>query len=133
MELEIREAGAPSDPVHCTVCGVVVLEPDEPDALEAWDPTPACEHVWGLWHDHGIVYLSPDARRQLAASGVLVHDQPELGIELEISEDPDSGDDRSEGEILTGIIHGPGAAILAVYAGPPSFEGAYIGTAERLG
>jgi hypothetical protein len=133
MSLEIREVGSTADPVHCTVCGAVVLEPYDPDSLEPWDPAPACGHLWGLWHDHGIAYLSGEARAQLAASGVLVLDDPTLGIELEVSEDPDSQHDRDPMDILTGIIHGQGALVLAVYSGPPTLEGTYVGVAERLG
>ena len=131
--LEIREVGNVSDPIHCTVCGAVVLAPQDPDTLEPWSPEPACGHVWGLWHDHGIAYLSSGARAQLAASGVLSLDNPDLGIELELSEDPESGDDRHHSDVLTGTVRGPGAVVLAVYTGPPTLEGTYVGVAERLG
>lgn len=132
MPLEIREVGRPTDPVHCTVCNKLVLAPEDPDALEPWNPTPTCDHVWGPWHDYGIVYLSPAARSQLAASGILaVHDE-DLGLELELSEDPDSEDDRDDMTVLTETIHGPGAVILAIYSGPPTFDGTYVGIAESL-
>ena len=36
-------------------------------------------------------------------------------------------------KILTSIVHGPGAVVLAVYAGPPTLEGSYVGVAESLG
>jgi len=133
MPIEIHEVGQVTDPVGCPFCGVKVLPPDDPEDLEPWDPEPACGHVWGLWHDHGIVYLSPEARAQLAASGVLVLDNPEVGIELELSEDPESGDDRHHSDVLTGTVRGPGAVVLAVYTGPPTLEGTYVGVAERLG
>jgi hypothetical protein len=132
VALDIREVGQTTDPVHCTVCNVIVLPPDDGESLEPWDPAPACVHVWGLWHDHGVVYLSPAAQAQLAASGVLVHEDPDLGIELEVSEDPESEDDRGATEILASIIHGPGAVVLAVYTGPPAPEGSYVGVAEHL-
>lgn len=133
MSLEIREVGSSTDPVHCTVCAVVVLEPQAPTALEPWDPAPACVHVWGLWHDHGIAYLSPEARAQLAASGVVVLDDPTFGIELEVPEDPNSQDDRDHMAILTNVIDGQDAVVLAVYSGPPTLDGSYIGVAKSLG
>lgn len=133
MELEIREVGQVTDPVECPYCGALALPPSDPEELELWDPEPACGHVWGLWHDHGVAYLSPEARAQLAASGVLVLDDPDLGIELELSEDPESEDNRNHTDILTSTIYGPGAVVLAVYTGPPGPEGSYVGVAERLG
>lgn len=133
MPLEIREVGQVTDPVDCPFCGVTVLPPSDPEELEPWEPAPACGHVWGLWHDHGIAHLSPEARAQLAASGVSVHEDSDLGIELELSEDPEREDDRHHSDILTDTIHGPGAVVLAVYTGPPGPEGSYVGVAERLG
>ena len=133
MPLEIREVGATTDPIECPFCGVVALPALDPEELEPWNPAPACAHVWGLWHDHGVVYLSPQARAQLAASGVLLRDDAHLGIELELSEDPESEDDRHHTDILTSTIHGTEAVVLAVYTGPPGPEGSYVGVAERLG
>jgi hypothetical protein len=66
-------------------------------------------------------------------SGVLVLDDLDLGIELELSEDSESEDDRDHMAILTSIVHGPGAVVLAVYTGPPTLEGTYVGVAESLG
>jgi len=130
--LEILEVGTTSEPVHCTVCGMVVLEPQDPGTLEPWNPTPACEHVWGHRHDYGIAYLSPTARAQLAASGVLVIDDGNFGIDLELSEDSDLGDDRDQRTVLTETIPGPGAVILAVHAVLPTLTGTYVGVAEKL-
>lgn len=133
MPLEVREVGQVSDPIDCPFCGVTVLPAMDPDVLEPWDPSPACAHVWGLWHDHGIAYLSAEARAQMAAFGVLIRDDETLGIDLELSEDPDSEDHRHHADVLGDTIHGPGAVVLAGYSGPPGPEGSYVGVAEKLG
>ena len=132
MELETREVGQVTDAIICPHCGATVLPPEDPDVSEEWNPALACPHTWGLWHDHGIAYLSPEARGQLAASGIIVNDDPDLGIDLEVPGNPESEDDRSLMDILTSTIHGPGAVVLAVYTGPPGFEGSYVGVTEGL-
>lgn len=43
--MEVRDVGAVTDPVHCTVCDTVVLEPEAPDTLAPWNPGPACGEV----------------------------------------------------------------------------------------
>ncbi len=133
MALEIREVGTSLDGATCPYCEATVLPAYDPDELEPWDPAPACEHVWGLAHDHGIAFLSSAARAQLAASGILVIDDDDLGIGLEVSEEPVGGDRRGHVGLLADYVHGDGAAILAVYAPAPIFEGTYVGIAERLG
>ena len=133
MPLSIREVGQAADPVSCPFCEVVVLPPSDVEQLKPWIPAPGCSHVWGLWHDHGVVYLSTDARAQLAASGVFVLDGPDRCLALGESADSDFRDDPHPTDVLTRMIHGPGANVLAVYTGPPGSEASYVGVAERLG
>ena len=133
VPLAIQEFGQASDHVSCPFCEVVLLSPSDLEQFEPWSSVPGCSHVWGLWHDHGVVYLSADARAQLAASGVSVLDDPDRCLALEVSEDPDSRDYPHPSDVLTQMIYGPGAIVLAVYTVPPEPQGTYVGVAERLG
>ena len=129
MALEIREVGSSLDGANCPFCDAVIINPVDPTSLDPWDPTPACEHVFFLGHDHGIAYVSQRAQEQLAASGVLTIVDPALGISLESTEEGQQGDTL---ELISLNVHGDRAEILAVYAPAPSFEGQYVGVANRL-
>ena len=123
MPAPLVEVGTSLDEVRCPFCQVV-LYANTAEFTEATAHEPPCAHVFLLAHDEGIEYLSPPARTQLEASGVML-DEDAAPLELASTDD---GEGRWE--ILDRVITLPDARVLAVDAPAPVFAGWYMGVCE---